>query len=255
MTIWTLAAPKFLPLVRQYTSTASEEQFRLIQGDDVPAKILFHGFNSPMGAISKFRVKSLSSLDLSLDSERPQALSHGGVYLQFWLDPACSYQIHMQLDWFGTVGQIARRYFPAGVTFPFAIVLFCFGLQLDDWETLRQFPSTASALSRQVSSSRKFLVFFTLVSFVQANFEYIASNFSRLSGATQSAALFNANLLMDSVFLGNDDTFLLLPCLFLLSFGVAFFFNFFLKGLVFVLSLPLRFLASRSNSFGERYLR
>jgi hypothetical protein len=85
----------FYPLVRQYTSTASEEQFRLITSDDVPAKILFHGFNSPMGAISKFRVKSLSSLDFSFRGEGPPqpSLSHGGIYLQFWLDPSCQYQV------------------------------------------------------------------------------------------------------------------------------------------------------------------
>jgi hypothetical protein len=160
----------------------------------------------------------------------------------------------MRLDWFGTVGQIARRYFPVGITFSFAILLFCFGIQLHDWESHKQFPSTGISLSRQLSSSRKFLIFFSLVSFVQANFEWIASNFSRLSGASQSAALFNANLLMDSVFLGNDDTFLLLPSLFLLSFGIALFFNSLLKGLVLLLSLPLRLLASLSASFASRYL-
>ena len=159
----------------------------------------------------------------------------------------------MRLDWFGTAGQIARRYFPVGVTFPFAILCFCFGLQLNEWEARRQFPSTTVALSRQVSSVRKFLIFFTLVSSVQANFEWLASNFSRLSGSSRSAVLFNANLLMDSVFLGNDDTVLLLPILFLLSFGVAFFVNFLLKTLVLLLSLPLRLLATLSSRFAERF--
>jgi len=251
----------FFPLVRQYTSTASEEQYRLVTNDSVPAKILFHGFNSPMGAISKFRVRALSSLDFSLEDNDsvpggaavPHLVSHGGVYLQFWLDPSCAYEVHMQLDWFGTAGQIARRYFPVGVTFPFAILCFCFGLQLNEWEARRQFPSTTVALSRQVSSVRKFLIFFTLVSSVQANFEWLASNFSRLSGSSRSAVLFNANLLMDSVFLGNDDTVLLLPILFLLSFGVAFFVNFLLKTLVLLLSLPLRLLATLSSRFAERF--
>jgi len=153
----------------------------------------------------------------------------------------------------GTIVQIGRRYYPVGVTFPFAILLFCFAVQLHRWESEGHFPSTGKTIARQLASVRKFLVFFTLVAIVQSNFEWIASHFSELGGGTQSAVLFNANLLMDSVFLGNDDTFLLLRFVFLLSFGLAAFYNFAFKLVVLGFSFPVVFL-SRFSSILDRLL-
>jgi len=45
-----------------------------------------------MGAFSKFRIKSYSDLSFSVDHEEKFS-SHGGVFLQFWLDSNCSYSV------------------------------------------------------------------------------------------------------------------------------------------------------------------
>jgi len=140
------------------------------------------------------------------------------------------------------MGQIARRYLSVMITFPFAIILLGIAYQIFQWESTGNFVSLGEALSSLLASVPKFLIFFTGVSIIQSNFEWIAINFTKLSGVSQSAALLNVNLFMDTIFLGNDDTFLLLPILFFLSFGIAAMINFILEILIRIISLPFLFL-------------
>ncbi len=60
---------------------------------------------------------------------------HGGIRFDLWYDTECSIPrtLEMRVDWYGSLGQLIKRYLSLGLAFPITILLWLFHRQLSQW--------------------------------------------------------------------------------------------------------------------------